>query len=162
MRIAAYLFFAAGLVALGFGLWLLYARFIGGPEFYLNRPDESDLRRVEEAVAGGREKLAELERKTAETRAVAEARPAGDELRARAERVIADAEKAREETAALLAKAEELRDRLARKVEAGWDEARGRTLRLGVLGTLLGLVLMARTAGHLRRPADRPVPDTSA
>jgi hypothetical protein len=159
VRTAAYLFLPVGLALLGFGLWLLYARFVGGPEHYMGRPDETTLRDLEDSIAKVKKSRADSEGRVAQLRPHVEKLPAdgADGRRAKLEGLLAEHERSMRESDAVLAKAEPLRDKLAQMRDAEMDEARVRTLRRGILFTLVGVIWVTRSVGYLRRTARRTI-----
>jgi hypothetical protein len=151
MRALTALFLLVGLTLLGWGMWMLYARFIGGPEYYMGRPDETSLRKIDESLADLRRKRAETDVGITQARAMAEKLPPGDATREKSLKRLDEMEKSRAESESVVARAEEMRDKVAQRVAADWEDARGRTLRRGVLFTLVGLFWSVRAAGSLRR-----------
>jgi hypothetical protein len=90
--------------------------------------------------------------------AAPEPRPIVDALAAPGLHLIAEVKRRSPSAGAIveaddaLARAEELRDKLARQAAAGWDEARARTAVRGWLFTAVGLFWSIRAAASLRRP----------
>lgn len=152
MRVLPALFLLVGLALLGWGVWLLYARYVGGPEYYMGKPDEAPLRAIDEQLADLRRRRVEVDAGISQARAAAEKRPPGDAIREKSLKRLDEMEKSRAESADVLTRAEEMRDRVARQVAADWDDARGRTARRGWLFSVVGLFWTVRAAGSLRRP----------
>jgi hypothetical protein len=163
VRTAAYLFLPAALALLGFGVWLLYARFVGGPDHYMGRPDETQLRDIEEAIAVARASRAESDAKAAELRKELDQAGAKvpDDLRARVQAMIETHEERSRTAAGLIERAEPLRDKLAAQRDREMEEARGRTLRRGILFTLVGLIGAAHCVDYLRRTRRQRSPEAS-
>jgi chorismate mutase len=149
MRTGTVIFLLIGLALLGWGAWLLYARFVGGPEYYMGKPDETALRDIDGQLAGMREKRAKVADLAAEARAAAEKRPPGDATREKVEQRLAELEKSRAESEPVIVRAEQMRDKIAEQVASGWDDARGRTLHRGLLFTLVEPLWTIRAAAGL-------------
>jgi hypothetical protein len=158
VRTAAYLFLPVALALLGFGVWLLYARFVGGPEHYMGRPDVTIVRELDETIAEARASRAESDAKAAELRKELDeaAAKVSDDLRAKVQTLIETHEERSRTAAGLIERAGPLRDKLAQQRDQEMEEARGRTLRRGILFTLVGLIWTVRSVGYLRRTARRP------
>ena len=155
MRIGAVIFLLIGLALFAWGAWLLFARFVGGPEYYMGKPDETALHDIDGQIASMREKQAKLADLVEETRTAAEKLPPGHATREKATQRLDVVEKSRAESDAVVARAEQMRELIAEQVASEWDDARGRTLRRGILFTLIGLFWSVRAAaGGLTRPTE--------
>lgn len=159
MRIAYAVGLLLGLALLAAGVWLLYARFVAGPEFHLGKPDDAAARRVGGVVDDAEKRLAdrqaERERLAAEVQKLGEGNP---ELLAQVKEKLAKSEALARQAEEGIAKARAIRKRLDDQYEKDLAEARSRTLRLGVLSTLLGIVWSVRAFAGLTRPRPRTVP----
>ena len=74
---------------------MLYARFVGGPEYYMGKPDETPLRQIDESLADLRRKRAETDVGITQARAVAEKLPPGDATREKSLKRLDEMEKSR-------------------------------------------------------------------
>lgn len=150
MRVFAYLLLPVAVVSVGFGLWLFYARYVGGPEYYLGSPDPVPLRKGEASLANLQAIGAETDARLAGLRAKVETLPEGDVVRTKLEAELGQLDQRAAKRGEMLVKQEAAVERLRQADESLTAAARTRTARRGWLFTLIGLLTTVRTVESIR------------
>lgn len=157
MNRLAYLVPIFAAMVLMLGLYGLFARYIGGPEYYLRQPGPPVADEAAEKVERSRKNLAEAQAMALASRKQLESLPAetGAERRKQIEELATRSEASVTTWTHLLDNAEMIHRASVQADESRLRSAHRSTARMGWIGTVLGLLWLPRSLAFARR-VNRP------